>query len=151
MKGLLIGIIIFAAVIGAVFYMQNANAPTTTDNQNQDKEAMTNEEMKDDGLMMEDAGDGVIEDGSMSDQVTLYTLTDVATHNTKDDCWLAIHGKVYDVTEFIPTHPGGPAIIQGCGKDATSMFESRPSSGTSHSETARALLPGFYIGDLATQ
>ncbi|PIR69324.1 MAG: cytochrome B [Candidatus Niyogibacteria bacterium CG10_big_fil_rev_8_21_14_0_10_46_36] len=101
--------------------------------------------------MMEDAGDGVIEDGSMSDQVTLYTLTDVATHNTKDDCWLAIHGKVYDVTEFIPTHPGGPAIIQGCGKDATSMFESRPSSGTSHSETARALLPGFYIGDLATQ
>jgi len=32
-------------------------------------------------------------------------------------------GKVYDVTSFLPNHPGGPEIIiQNAGKDATKIF-----------------------------
>ncbi len=77
-----------------------------------------------------------------------YTLDDVAKHTTADDCWLAIEGKVYDVTKFIPRHPGGKAILQGCGKDATAMFNSRPNDGTSHSQRARDRLPNYYVGDL---
>jgi cytochrome b involved in lipid metabolism len=61
---------------------------------------------------------------------------------------MVIEGKVYDVTSFIPTHPGGDEILKGCGKDATSMFNSRPTDGTSHSTLARAQLQSFYIGDL---
>ena len=38
------------------------------------------------------------------------TLEQVAKHNSKDDIWVAIHGKVYNVTEFIhevaTTRPG---------------------------------------------
>jgi L-lactate dehydrogenase (cytochrome) len=49
---------------------------------------------------------------------------DVAKHNSKDSCWVIIHGKAYDVTEFLPEHPGGPKIIlKYAGKDATEEFE----------------------------
>ena len=79
-----------------------------------------------------------------------YTLADVSMHSTADDCWLVIHGKVYDVTTWIPQHPGGNAILEGCGKDATDLFETRPmGSGTPHSERARDLLQNYFIADLS--
>ena len=30
-------------------------------------------------------------------------------HRTSKDCWIAVHSKVYDVTEFLEEHPGGAA------------------------------------------
>lgn len=30
-------------------------------------------------------------------------------HRTPEDCWIAVHSKVYDVTEFLEEHPGGAA------------------------------------------
>lgn len=80
---------------------------------------------------------------------TTYTLAQVAEHATPPDCWLALSGKVYNVTNFIAAnqHPGGAAILAGCGKDATAMFENRP-NGTAHSAQARELVKNFYIGDL---
>lgn len=85
---------------------------------------------------------------SMTDTAT-FTLQEVAKHNSKDDCWLLIDAKVYEVTNFIGTHPGGEAILEGCGKDATELFETRPmGSGTPHSEQAREGMKNFYIGEL---
>jgi cytochrome b involved in lipid metabolism len=78
-----------------------------------------------------------------------FTMEEIAQHSSKEDCWLLISGKVYDVTKNIPVHPGGAAILQGCGKDATTLFETRPmGSGTPHSEKAREYLAKTYIGDL---
>ncbi|KAL9105153.1 MAG: hypothetical protein Q9187_008800, partial [Circinaria calcarea] len=49
---------------------------------------------------------------------------EVAKHNSRDDCWVIIHGKAYDVTEFMPEHPGGPNIIlKYAGKDATETYD----------------------------
>lgn len=28
--------------------------------------------------------------------------TDIAQHDSKDSCWVIVHGKAYDVTEFLP-------------------------------------------------
>lgn len=82
---------------------------------------------------------------------TRISLETIAMHDTPEDCWFAIEGKVYDVSPYIASgkHPGDEAILLGCGKDATEMFNKRPNDGTSHSEKARSFLPNFQIGDLS--
>jgi cytochrome b involved in lipid metabolism len=71
-----------------------------------------------------------------------YTLEEVTKHFSKEDCWLASNGKVYDVTSFTDKHPGGEAILQGCGKDMSEFFN------TKHAKQSKEQLPAFYIGDL---
>merc|ERR1711865_1269645 len=52
-----------------------------------------------------------------------YTLEEVAKHVTKGDCWVVVDGNVLNVTNFLPTHPGGElAILTFAGKDATEEF-----------------------------
>lgn len=90
----------------------------------------------------------VVEEVAEQDMTRSYTFAEVARHGTKGDCWLIIHGQVYDVSEY-EMHPGGAALLQGCGQDATRLFESRPmGSGTPHSDTARGFLADFLIGEL---
>lgn len=36
-----------------------------------------------------------------------YTLKDVASHNKDGDLWVVINGKVFDLTTYMDTHPGG--------------------------------------------
>jgi len=71
------------------------------------------------------------------------TREEVARHNTKDDCWIIISGKVYDITEWAPHHPGGAGIARMyAGKEATAEF------GDFHSTEAVAHMVHFRIGDL---
>lgn len=79
------------------------------------------------------------------------TLSDVSLHATSQDCWMVINGNVYDVTAYIATrnHPGGSAILEGCGKDATTIFEQRPEDRRPHSSTAHEELQQFFIGTLS--
>jgi len=45
-------------------------------------------------------------------------------HNTEDDCWVQIHGLVYDLTDFVDEHPAGPeSITELAGKDGTEEFQ----------------------------
>ncbi|KAI9926331.1 hypothetical protein AWENTII_007116 [Aspergillus wentii] len=55
----------------------------------------------------------------------MLTREEVEKHASAASCWVAIHGSVYDVTDFIPSHPGGSSVILRCaGKDATDEFDS---------------------------
>jgi len=54
-----------------------------------------------------------------------YTMDEVKAHSSKDDCWVAINGKVCNLTAFMSKHPGGVAVIMDkAGKDATSEWNS---------------------------
>jgi hypothetical protein len=47
----------------------------------------------------------------------------VAEHNTAQDCWLVIHGTVFNMTEF-DSHPGRrEPFLKYAGLDATDAFE----------------------------
>jgi alkylation response protein AidB-like acyl-CoA dehydrogenase len=53
-----------------------------------------------------------------------FSTEDVSKHNTATDCWIIIDNKVYDVTKFLPSHPGGQKVIlKLAGKDATKDFK----------------------------
>lgn len=50
-------------------------------------------------------------------------LSEVNQHITPHDCWVALNGKVYDLSEFMDRHPGGPTtILAWAGKDASKFF-----------------------------
>lgn len=56
-------------------------------------------------------------------RISRYTLEDLSKHNTKEDCWISFQGRVYNVTLYLPYHPGGKAqLMRGAGKDATQMM-----------------------------
>lgn len=74
---------------------------------------------------------------------TTYAASDVATHNTASDCWAIINGGVYDLTSWIPRHPGGERAIEGlCGKDGSAAFNSQHGGG----ETQQAILTDLKVG-----
>eukprot|EP00445_Apocalathium_hangoei_P061346 CAMPEP_0204092806 /NCGR_PEP_ID=MMETSP0360-20130528/190097_1 /ASSEMBLY_ACC=CAM_ASM_000342 /TAXON_ID=268821 /ORGANISM="Scrippsiella Hangoei, Strain SHTV-5" /LENGTH=562 /DNA_ID=CAMNT_0051042091 /DNA_START=69 /DNA_END=1758 /DNA_ORIENTATION=+ len=54
----------------------------------------------------------------------MLSMEDVAKHNTKEDCWVVLYGKAYDLTKFGKVHPGGAALIfDNAGKEATAIFD----------------------------
>eukprot|EP00698_Gefionella_okellyi_P003718 TRINITY_DN13465_c0_g1_i1.p1 TRINITY_DN13465_c0_g1~~TRINITY_DN13465_c0_g1_i1.p1 ORF type:complete len:127 (-),score=28.77 TRINITY_DN13465_c0_g1_i1:130-510(-) len=75
-----------------------------------------------------------------------YSVEEIAKHNKKEDLWLIISGKVYDVSGWdgADGHPGGIEIlVTKGGEDATQEFEDQ-----GHSDDAIAMLPKYYIGDV---
>ncbi|KAF7321809.1 Cytochrome b2, mitochondrial [Mycena kentingensis (nom. inval.)] len=48
----------------------------------------------------------------------------IEQHNSRESCWIIVHNKVYDITDFLDEHPGGSKIIlRYAGKDATAAYE----------------------------
>jgi len=74
------------------------------------------------------------------------TLDEVKKHNSADDCWSIIDGNVYDLTNWVNSHPGGSSRITSiCGKDGTSNFLGQHSN----SNSAKSQLTRFELGKLA--
>lgn len=81
----------------------------------------------------------------MSDKI--FTRAEVAKHNTEQDLWMIIEGKVYDVTPFCDEHPGGvDTLLNVAGDDGTSEFKS-----VGHSDSAKAMLDKYYVGKLSAE
>eukprot|EP00455_Lapot_gusevi_P017844 TRINITY_DN1964_c0_g1_i1.p1 TRINITY_DN1964_c0_g1~~TRINITY_DN1964_c0_g1_i1.p1 ORF type:complete len:493 (-),score=111.32 TRINITY_DN1964_c0_g1_i1:417-1895(-) len=71
------------------------------------------------------------------------TLTDLSAHNTATDMWIAIRGKVYNVTNFANVHPGGfLPLLNLAGKDCTDAFTQY------HPASTWNLLPAFHVANL---
>lgn len=51
------------------------------------------------------------------------TYEELVKHNKKDDAWICLKGRVYNVTPYMDYHPGGvDELLRGVGKDATDLF-----------------------------
>ncbi len=77
-------------------------------------------------------------------------LAEVRQHSGENDAWIVIDGKVYDVTKYLPSHPGGPQwILDWAGKDASEAFASKGGMGIEHTEAAKEEMKQYLIGELA--
>lgn len=142
MKKIFLGLVLVSMVFSACGLTENSTEVIEMDSdlldqnegQFQEEEILENEE--------------VYSSEGQDDGVGYFSLSDISKHSEKDDCWFVINYKVYDVSTY-KAHPGADAIYEGCGKDATELFETRPmGSGTAHSERARGFLENYYIGEL---
>jgi len=65
---------------------------------------------------------GVTDPAYQKGELGAYTMADVKKHNSRQDAWIVINDKVYDITQYIPFHPGGAKVLAGVGRDGTELF-----------------------------
>ena len=76
-------------------------------------------------------------------EVSTIAPTQVAIHSTRESCWSTINGNVYDLTSWIPKHPGGEkAILQLCGINGSDKFNEKHGGATKQA----GILAGFKVG-----
>lgn len=81
----------------------------------------------------------------MSKRIRIFTEEDVAKHASSSSCWVTRNGKVYDVTKFLPDHPGGDDyILKYGGKDVGAIM--KDAAEHDHSDSAYDMLDEFVIG-----
>lgn len=82
-------------------------------------------------------------------ELPTYTLEEVAAHDSLEACWMAIEGKVYDLSGYIPDHPTPPSVIKPwCGREATEGMRTK-GYGRDHSAAAWGMLDDYLIGRLS--
>lgn len=78
------------------------------------------------------------------------TLTEIATHASRADCWTAVDNTVYDLTGYMQQHPGGAgALANLCGIDGTAAFKAQHGSQQRPVSELASLAIGVYAGNVA--
>ena len=96
---------------------------------------------------IEDSSDLALAGGT--DEATgleLVSLEEVSWHGSREDAWLVLYDRVYEVTAYLATsrHPGGEdVILEYLGHDATLAFRS-----VAHSRAAFRGLQQYCVGIL---
>jgi cytochrome b involved in lipid metabolism len=133
--GIGVGVLVACVLIATIFFAEKTSAPSSSASNApsvQTQQPTTNENTK------------------------TYTKTEVASHASPSDCWTIVNGSIYDITSYVPRHPGGDEVLAACGTDSTTLFTQRKTSsgesvgsGTPHSTSAQKQLASFKIGILA--
>jgi cytochrome b involved in lipid metabolism len=51
------------------------------------------------------------------------SMAKLQSHNSQSDCWVALHGNIYDLTSYANCHPGGAHVMTNlAGTDGTSEY-----------------------------
>jgi len=84
-------------------------------------------------------------------EATTYTMADVGKHAAAADCWAVVNGKVYNLSSWVNTHPGGPGVIVGmCGKDGTASYTAKHGSSLSAAAALKSMQIGVLTGGSTT-
>ncbi|MEI6835788.1 MAG: cytochrome b5 domain-containing protein [Candidatus Falkowbacteria bacterium] len=79
--------------------------------------------------------------------VNTYSAQQVSWHNNSSDCWTIINNRVYNLTGYISSHPGGQAaVLSLCGINGSNLFNAKHLG----SATVNSILMNYYLGDLAS-
>ena len=74
------------------------------------------------------------------------SLSELSKHNSREDCWVAYDGKVYDITSYLPRHPSSAGkILPYCGSADAFAQAFTKQHGTS--KVSMLLKVGTFIGD----
>lgn len=84
------------------------------------------------------------------------TLAQVATHNSRSDCWMMLGSKAYNVTSYVSEHPGGKSSFDSstCGADITAQMQGTAGSASSskendHSQGAYNTLNSYFVANVS--
>lgn len=82
----------------------------------------------------------------VGNRILEVTEEELARHKVEDDAWMAIRGKVYNITPYLDFHPGGiDELMRGAGKDGTELFDE-----VHRWVNVESMLEKCYIGRLKT-
>ncbi len=144
MKKIIIALIILAIIVFGIISIKKNNRQLTQA-QESVVENVVNQVNSEQGVSQNTPPESTNTATTQTSSEKVFTLTQVATHNTEADCYSAINGKVYDLTAWINKHPGGDrAILSICGKDGSAAFDGEH-GGESRPEK---ILLGFEVGTL---
>lgn len=84
--------------------------------------------------------------GQNSTGSSSITLEELSKHNSEEDCWVVYKSKVYDLTSWLPKHPGSAvAIMPYCG---TQEFETAFKRQHGNSKASLFFNVAKLIGDI---
>lgn len=79
-----------------------------------------------------------------------FTRAEVESHNSSKSCFVTIGDNVYDVTDFVDSHPGGPdLVLDYAGKDITDILEDEISH--KHTDSAYEMIEDFLVGSVVQE
>lgn len=149
-KRIVIAILIFVVVINVVFFVRTnqttldekkstLNVPQNSQNNAAQYE---DDEFDDD----EDTRSPFAPETNVP-KTQAVSLDELALHNSLSDCWIAYNGKAYDITDYLPHHPGGQnRILPYCGSE--SAFEQAFTQQHGTSKVSLLMNVGVFIGDI---
>lgn len=76
------------------------------------------------------------------------TLNEVKKHNKINDLWTYYKNNVYDITNFVPNHPGGKIILKSGGKNLEKVWEENGVSWHKNNSNVLKKLKEYKIGEL---
>jgi cytochrome b involved in lipid metabolism len=117
-----------------------------TDNVGDNSTSNSTNNVNSDNVFVNEGIEGT-DSSSEVDIAPTVSITELRRHTLQNDCWVVYRGEVYDITSFLPRHPGGSRVlIPLCGTADEFETAFRNQHGTSKIETL--LQNSRYMGIL---
>jgi cytochrome b involved in lipid metabolism len=80
------------------------------------------------------------------------SAAEITKHNSRSDCWSIVKGKVYNLTSYVQSHPGGASVIANiCGKDGSGAFSNQHGTASKPNNTLDSFLLGAVGSSISSQ